>query len=454
MLPEYLLTSLADSFQDGVCITDQDGRILLVNRKHAENSGMTQAEMLGHSVQDFMRSGKLNPVLNPEIISSRRPLTRIQQTAGGRRLVLEGHPVFDEQGNVALCVTFTRDTTSLRQWHHRLQEQKALLETLQKAATGDMGTKLVTDHNSPAMRHLADTVATVAETDATVLILGETGVGKDVTARRIHALSPRRDQPFVKVDCGSIPAGLIESELFGYSPGTFSGGNRQGKTGLIEAAAGGTLFLDEIGDLPLPMQSRLLRFLQDGEIVRIGSAQPRPLDVRILSATNRDLESAVKDGTFRRDLYYRLKVAVLRIPPLRERRPDILPLAHSFLTFYGAKYHRHTALSPEAEQLLLAHSWPGNVRELENTMQSLVIACAGDSIQAEDIPLPLKAARKQAFPALSETEAASYKDLLRNMEKELLAALMEKYKTIANIAAHLNVNRSTLYRKARAFGLL
>lgn len=454
MLPEYLLTSLADTFQDGICITDQEGKILLVNRKHAENSGMTQAEMLGHSVYDFMRSGKLNPVLNPEIFSAGRPLTRIQQTAGGRSLVLEGHPVFDKQGNVALCVTFTRDAASLRQWRRRLQEQKTLLDALQKAANEAPRTKLVTDHCSPAMRHLADTVATVAETDATVLILGETGVGKDVTARRIHALSPRKKQPFVKVDCGSIPAGLIESELFGYSPGTFSGGNRQGKTGLIEAAAGGTLFLDEIGDLPLPMQSRLLRFLQDGEIVRIGSAQPRPLDVRILSATNRDLEKAVEDGTFRRDLYYRLKVAVLRIPPLRERRPDILPLAHSFLTFYGAKYHRHAALSPEAEQLLLAHSWPGNVRELENTMQSLVIACSGNTVQAQDIPPPLNIARSQPSLALPKTEAANYRELLRNMEKELLAALIEKYETITNIAVRLNVNRSTLYRKARSFGLL
>lgn len=264
---------------------------------------------------EFVKRGRLDVVLNPEVIRTGQPATRVQTVSDGRKLILEANPVFDAQGKLVLCITFLRDVTMLSEMREQMSVQKELLEAFQQLSTAgdaqELSRKTPKLFTSSAMIKLYGEVNTIAETDATVLLLGETGVGKDVIARRIHALSLRKNKTFIKVDCGSIPENLIETELFGYAAGTFSGASKTGKIGLIEAASGGTLFLDEIGELPMPMQTRLLRFLQDWEIMRVGSTTPKQIDVRIVAATNKNLERAIARGEFRSDLYYRLKVAVI-----------------------------------------------------------------------------------------------------------------------------------------------
>lgn len=455
MLQEYL-DQLLDAFKEGICITDAEGTVVHLNKRHSEMTGIPREEMLGRSVTEFVERGTLSVVLNPEVMKTRQPVTRVQSVSTGRQLILEANPVSDAQGNVVLCVTFMRDVTMLSELREQVTVQKELLEAFQQLSSGgeaqELSRKTPKLFTSNAMLKLYGEVNTIAETDATVLLLGETGVGKDVIARRIHSLSSRNNKTFIKVDCGSIPENLIETELFGYAAGTFSGGNKAGKIGLIEAAAGGTLFLDEIGELPMTMQTRLLRFLQDWEIMRVGSTTPKQIDVRIVAATNKNLERAIARGEFRSDLYYRLKVAVLSIPPLRERQADILPLARMFLEFYANKYHRRQAFSPEAERLLLDYKWPGNVRELENLVQSLAVTCKSNVIRPSDIPItgPGKpAASSHAAPPALDLDGKTYKEIMKELENKVLTAALERYGSITEVAKHFQVDRSTIFRKVK-----
>ena len=407
MLQEYL-DQLFDAFKEGICISDVEGTVVHLNRRHAEITGIPREEMLGHSVMEFVKRGRLDVVLNPEVMRTGQPATRVQTVSDGRKLILEANPVFDAQGKLVLCITFLRDVTMLSEMREQMSVQKVLL--------------------------------------------GETGVGKDVIARRIHALSLRKNKTFIKVDCGSIPENLIETELFGYAAGTFSGASKTGKIGLIEAAAGGTLFLDEIGELPMPMQTRLLRFLQDWEIMRVGSTTPKQIDVRIVAATNKNLERAIARGEFRSDLYYRLKVAVIAIPPLRDRQADILPLARMFLRFYGSKYHRQLTFSEEAESLLLDYKWPGNIRELENLVQGLAVTSKDSVIRASDVPIsgvakPAASARRDGLDF--ELDGKTYKEIMKDLENKVLSAAMERYGSITEVARHFQVDRSTIFRKVK-----
>ena len=242
------------------------------------------------------------------------------------------------------------------------------------------------------------------------------------------------------------------SELFGYEAGAFTGASHKGKEGRIALADKGTLFLDEIGELPMPMQTRLLRFLQDWEIMRVGSTTPKQIDVRIVAATNKNLERAIARGEFRSDLYYRLKVAVIAIPPLRDRQADILPLARMFLRFYGSKYHRQLAFSEEAESLLLDYKWPGNIRELENLVQGLAVTSKDSVIRASDVPIsgvakPAASARRDGLDF--ELDGKTYKDIMKDLENKVLSAAMERYGSITEVARHFQVDRSTIFRKVK-----
>ncbi len=455
MLQEYL-DQLFDAFKEGICISDVEGTVVHLNRRHAEITGIPREEMLGHSVTEFVRRGRLDVVLNPEVMRTGQPATRVQTVSDGRKLILEANPVFDAQGKLVLCITFLRDVTMLSEMREQISVQKELLEAFQQLSTAgdaqELSRKTPKLFTSSAMIKLYGEVNTIAETDATVLLLGETGVGKDVIARRIHALSLRKNKTFIKVDCGSIPENLIETELFGYAAGTFSGASKTGKIGLIEAAAGGTLFLDEIGELPMPMQTRLLRFLQDWEIMRVGSTTPKQIDVRIVAATNKNLERAIARGEFRSDLYYRLKVAVIAIPPLRDRQADILPLARMFLRFYGSKYHRQLTFSEEAESLLLDYKWPGNIRELENLVQGLAVTSKDSVIRASDVPIsgvakPAASARRDGLDF--ELDGKTYKEIMKDLENKVLSAAMERYGSITEVARHFQVDRSTIFRKVK-----
>ena len=313
---------ILDALPDGVFISDASGTSLRVNRMYEQLTGLTQAQLQGKNVRCLVEEGVFDHILNPEIVRTGKPCTHVQQLKDGKKLVLTGFPVFDARGDLCLVVTFARDITLLVQLQDQVSGQCKLIDQIndQLAYITNEGNKVREPVcTSPAMREVVSLLRRFAVTDATVLILGETGAGKDVFARFTHGLSERRDKILLKVDCGGISETLTESELFGYMPGAFTGASNKGKAGYFEIADGSTIFLDEVGELPLSMQTRLLRVLQDGEIMRVGASSPRKVDVRIIAATNRNLAESVEAGTFRRDLYYRLNVATVRIPPLRER---------------------------------------------------------------------------------------------------------------------------------------
>ncbi|MDY3881619.1 MAG: sigma 54-interacting transcriptional regulator, partial [Desulfovibrio piger] len=286
-------------------------------------------------------------------------------------------------------------------------------------------------------------------TDATVLIMGETGVGKDVFARLTHRWSRRKDKILLKVDCGGISETLTESEIFGYVPGAFTGASSKGKPGYFEIADGSTIFLDEVGELPLSMQTRLLRVLQDNEIVRVGSSQPRKVDVRIIAATNRNLEECVEAGTFRRDLFYRLNVGTVRIPPLRERPEDVRVLAELFLRQYTTKYRKKLAFMDITLDMLAQYRWPGNVRELQNLVHSLVITRQGPRISPRDLPSNISGLHDESGGHLDAVlmQARPLREIIADMERDFLRRAIEVHGSVRRVSELFQVNRSTIFRK-------
>jgi DNA-binding NtrC family response regulator len=302
-------------------------------------------------------------------------------------------------------------------------------------------------YRSQQMEEILGLVKRVSQVDATVLIQGESGTGKELIARAIHAQSPRRTGPFHAIDCGAIPENLLESELFGHTKGAFTGATSARK-GLFEASYGGTLLLDEVGELPLPVQVRLLRVLQEREVRPLGSDRTHKIDVRILAATNKELQDQVNRGAFREDLYYRLNVISMRIPPLRERPDDILPLAEFFLQKYGKKVGRKPLrVDPSAADLLLRSRWSGNVRELENAMQRAVALASDDVLRAEDL------AQTQENDPLSPPSPLDVEGTLEDMEKRYILYVLNKHRgNRARTATVLGIGRNTLWRKLKSYG--
>lgn len=299
---------------------------------------------------------------------------------------------------------------------------------------------------SKQMREVLATVDQVAPTEATVLIEGESGTGKEIIARAIHQASPRSDRPFIPINCSAFPETLLESELFGYEKGAFTGADKD-RRGLFEAAHTGTLFLDEIGDMPPPLQGKLLRVLQEGEVRKLGSTQPIQVQVRIVTATNKGAKQLVAQGTLREDLFYRLNVVRISIPPLRERPDDIVPLAHHFLEVYRKRAQKEIeGFAPDAIQAMLNHPWPGNVRELENAVERGVIICRSPSITVQDLSLgllPLDVGSVEKGTTLKELE-----------RRYILTALERHGGNQARAARELGIGRNTLWRRLKEYGLL
>ena len=349
-------------------------------------------------------------------------------------------------------VTFARDVTLLAQLQDQVAGQCKLIDQIndQLAYIAQGAAKSREPvYASRAMGDVVSLLGRFAHTDATVLILGETGAGKDVFARYTHSQSARSDKILLKVDCGGISESLTESELFGYMPGAFTGASNKGKAGYFEIADGSTIFLDEVGELPLSMQTRLLRVLQDGEIMRVGASSPRKVDVRIIAATNRDLAESVEAGTFRRDLYYRLNVATVRIPPLRDRQEDVRPLAEHYLAQYATKYHKAMAFMDVTLDIMSAYSWPGNVRELQNLVHSLVITLSGPLISPRDLPPQISGSTRESSCYSEDILAARrpLRDIMAEMERDFLLKAIEVHGSVQRVAELFQINRSTVFRK-------
>lgn len=461
-MPEKIqsfLDKILDVFYDGIYITDKTGKTIKVNKMYEKLTGLNREELLGRNVQDLTKEGVFDTALNPIIVKTGKPQTSLQLTKAGRNVVLNGQPVFDQAGDVAYVVTYVRDVTVLTQLKEQISHQAELIEKYH-SETHYLRAKTFKDKaviESPKMQKLMGLLKRIAATDSTVLILGDTGVGKDVFATQLHQHSLRHDEPFFKINCATIPETLIESELFGYEPGAFSGASSKGKPGYFEMADKGTLFLDEIGELPLAMQAKLLRVLQDQEVMRIGSTKVKKVDVRFIAATNRNLEQAVKEGTFRSDLYYRLRVAVLDLPPLRERKEEIIPLINFFLDKFNTKYKKRIDLSPEAKVFLQEYQWPGNVREMENMIQGLIVTQEKQLLDIADLPNhihPPDDGKENVFLSAAPNGELSLNQIMDDFEKELLKKALAAHKSVSKVADALKVDRSTIHRKLKKYGLI
>lgn len=442
---------ILDSLPDGVFISDTAGQTIYVNRAYEQLTGIRGEDVQGKNVRSLVDEGIFDRVLNPEIVRTRKPVSHIQQLRDGARLALSGFPVFDETGAMRLVVTFARDVTRLSTLQNQVDAQQKLISRIsdQLAHIERKQNSLEPVYASETSRKTLELARRLADSDATVLILGETGVGKDVFGRYMHSVSPRREKAMLKVDCGGISEALTESELFGYVGGAFTGASSKGKAGYFEIADGGTVFLDEIGELPLTMQTRLLRVLQDGEIVRVGSSQPRKVDVRVIAATNRDLAKCVEEGTFRRDLFYRLNVVTLPISPLRERPDDIAPLAKYYLKQYSSKYHKTMAFMDATLELMRSWRWPGNVRELQNMIHGLVITLTGPLITPADLPAHIAPRDTAPYGEEILSPRHTLKEIMAEMERNFLRKAVEIHGSVQKVADLYKVNRSTVFRKLR-----
>lgn len=448
---ELFLNDIIENSYDGIYITDRRGKTIMVNKAYERISGIPRDTIIGEYMSNLVASGLLSTSLTDEVVSSKETVTRTQRNRNDKEVVITGNPVFDEKGEVRHVITNVRDITELVNLNTKLAAESSRADLYQEQILRKAADENIA-YGSREFENVLNLCSKVSKMDSTVLILGETGVGKEIVAQYIHKHSPRKSKPYIKINCGAIPQNLLESELFGYVSGAFTGANAKGKPGRFELADTGTLFLDEIGELPLNLQASLLRVLQDSEITRIGDSKSKKVDVRIITATNRNLESMIQDGSFRSDLYYRLNVVSINIPPLRERKLDIPPLAEKTIQDLNRKYNTKKSLSSGFVRLLTEHSWPGNIRELKNFIEKQFVLSDSDVIDAAVSPnISVETGKNTMMPKESSEKSSSklptYEEARSTMERDLFKRAMEQGKSTYKAAALLGMSQSTFFRK-------
>ncbi len=443
------LDAIIESLDDGIVVADRSGFILKANHAYQQMTGITAEEFVGKHVRDLVKQGYIGRSVTEMVVERNSPVT-IVDVRNSKELLLTGNPVYNDKGELVRVVTAIRDVTQLNSLKEQLAETEEIKNRyyleLEHLRSQQPFRKIIT--NNPEMRQKLDLAFHVAHVDSTVLILGESGVGKELIAQLIHRASKRSKEPFIKINCGAIPTNLLESEFFGYEPGAFTGALREGKPGLFELAQGGTLFLDEVGEIPLDLQVKILRTLQDKEITRVGGKKNINLDVRIVAATNRDLEKMMQENTFREDLYYRLNVVPIVLPPLRNRKEDILPLINDFLAKFQLQYGYQKWIHPDVMERLLNYDWPGNIRELENTIERLVVTSRGECILPENlagIPAASADPGKQLKTSLKRT--------LESSEKKIIADVYRNVKSTRKAAVLLGISQSSLVKKLNKYSI-
>jgi PAS domain S-box-containing protein len=442
------LEAVFESSYDGFYITDGDANTIRVNSAYERITGLSRRDLVGRNMQDLVREGVFDLSVTLEVVKKGGRVTLMQTIKGDKQVMVTGTPVFDEAGNIALVVTTVTDITMLNTLRAELEESRrissryyqSLLEHEQfHHALQDMVVK------SSSMMQVVQRAVKVSGVDASVLIFGESGVGKSMLARIIHLMSPRKERPFVTINCGTIPESLMESELFGYTRGAFTGASREGKAGLIEAGHTGTVFLDEIGDLTSAMQVKLLQVIEDKTFTRVGSTKPTSVDVRILAATNRDLKAMVRSGQFREDLYYRLSVIPIHVPPLRMRRDDIPALVVNLLEKFRLAHKLRRRMEREVLDLLMRYDYPGNVRELINMVEQMIILSDGEAISLADVPGELR--EPAPTPGDPLESGGGLREIVAAVEARVISAAVRRHGSVSQAAAALKVHPTTLWRK-------
>lgn len=445
---------IGDAISDGICLVDDNGVVIAVNEVYTQITEINEDEIVGRPIREMLENGYFSDAVSLLVLEKKKKVTALSTlNRNHKKVLITGNPFFDESGKVTQVMTVMRDMTELIKLKEKLEKTEKKNEKYLNELNY-LRNKYLENENfigeSPKMAAIKELVNYVAKTEATILITGETGSGKEVVAKEIHDKSVRKDAPYIKVNCAAIPDTLIESELFGYEKGAFTGAANKEKPGMFELANGGTILLDEIGEMPLAAQSKLLRVLQEKEVLRVGGTKSVKLDVRVIASTNQELDKLVHAGRFREDLYYRLNVVPIRIPPLRDRKEDIPILAHAFLLRLNARYGKEKALESDAMQALEGYSWPGNVRELHNVIERLIVIDDDNSLNeghiAKIIGIESRSLR------LGE-DSFSLKAAVDNFERDIVEKALRKYGSTYKAAKALGVTQPTVFRKAKALGI-
>ncbi|HBH0106497.1 TPA: sigma 54-interacting transcriptional regulator, partial [Clostridioides difficile] len=454
---------ILEASHDEICVSDDKGIIIYCNKAFEENYGLKKEDILGKNVSFLEDSGYSTKSPIPIVLKTKTKFSLEQDTQTGKKLIITATPIFDENGNLEFTVENCRDITELNNIKNKLEDTKkqvkkykSEVETLYRTALRIEDTVIM---DGIVMRPIINTVNHVSKTDVSVLLLGESGTGKSSLARYIHHNSNRSNGPFITINCATISPQLLESELFGYTSGAFTGASTKGKVGLVELANGGTLFLDEIGDIPQNLQAKFLQLIQDRTFTPVGSLKNKKVDIRIISATNVDLVSKVKEKKFREDLYYRLNVIEIKLPPLRERRDNLVEIIKYYFNRYSSDFNLNKTISKEAMDAIANYRFPGNIRELQNIIQKILLTCTDNHITIDDLPNILtknihitnngnKTHISQINKVIiSDSKSTNYKNknfdtLIKEYEKNIILDAYEKFGSSYKVAKHLEISQS------------
>ncbi|MHC1759450.1 MAG: sigma-54 interaction domain-containing protein [Negativicutes bacterium] len=448
------LLDLLELMSEGIFIADLDYKVVFVNHAYCKFTNLEPGFIVGKNIYHIRPGGFL-----PELYKTRRPIYNVPRRVDHTESYCDYLPIIVQDTLVGGLV-IVKDALRVKELSSQLQERDEKISQLN--STVNEVYKVAARFNdlvgsSTGLKSVVELAQKAARSDSYVLLLGESGTGKEVVAQAIHNESKRRNRPFVDINCAALPEHLLESELFGYVGGAFTGANKHGKNGLFEIADGGTVFLDEIAEMPINLQAKLLRVLQERKIWRIGSEKPIPVDVTVIAATNKNIFECIRQNRFREDLYYRLAVFVIELPPLRERKEDIELLIKKFLDEQQKKRGRYVTLGSDAAKVLMKYDWPGNVRELKNTIEYACGVIDGPEISLQDLPQNIVKKSIAPFEFSRESFGLSLDKIVGDVEKQVLREYLATYgddgTAKKKIAEELNLSIATLYNKIKKYNL-
>lgn len=452
------LEAIIESSYDGLYITDGDANTIRVNRSYERITGLKREDLIGRRMNDLVAARVFDHSVSLEVLKKGQPVTLMQVVKGDKQVIVTGTPIRDENGSIVLVVTNVRDITELNSLKAEVENSRRItsrmIQTLREQDSVDHALRQMVI-KSQGMMQVVRMATRVADAGVPVLLQGESGVGKSMLARLIHQISQRKQGPFVKINCGTIPASLMESELFGYEKGAFTGAMPGGKAGLIETGHKGSVFLDEIAELAPDLQVKLMEVIEEQTFTRVGGTGTLKVDVRIIAATNRNLPEMIRQGRFREDLYYRLNVVPIAIPPLRQRQEDIPPLAMKVVDGFNQSKGTDKRIDARVVDRLKTYPFPGNVRELINIIERMLIMGEGPRVTVEDLPGEVLHVIRSQECHLSkmDTEGMPLKAALAALEARLISSAVASTDSLAAAAATLGIHPTTLWRKMTRYGV-
>lgn len=452
-----LFTEILEAINDAIFIADENGNALWLNKASEKMCNLPKEKIIGRNVRELENHGIFTPSVSRMAIEANKDVSTVQIMKKERKYIATGHLIKNKKGDVILTIAHSRDMTKPMENTSNITEIEKLLGKYSEEIRKLTNNKLMKNSNRIELKNKSkerlevdQKINKIASVDTTVLITGETGTGKSIAAKQIHELSVRRDKPFVELNCASLPESLLESELFGYEKGSFTGASSGGKDGLIKAAESGTLFLDEVGEIPLHLQSKLLHILQNKQYLPIGGREYKSANVRIIVATNRELEKMVEEGTFRSDLFYRMNILTVRMPELRKSKEAITQFALSFLDIFNTKYNLNKSFSNRVIQVFQSYSWPGNLRELENLIERLVIL-SEDIITEKDLPQKMNPTQTLSNRPVDDKLDKSMPEVIDSIEKKMIIEALNKTNSTRRAAKYLGVSQSLIMRRMKKY---